>query len=926
LRAGALTVLTLAFPVSAGIMNSSTALAVVTPPPLVQIVNSNLSLWTEPKFNVLHVVGEVQNNDPLRNAQNIRLDCKLQYLGVTQAPSAWDMAEAGILRPTERSPFDVLFFSPPPADAAACTVSDAASPLQPNHNFTATITSVTTVDGVQHVKGTVKNLNAFPVANALLFLTFYQNGTDNPLRAIAEDRLSVNYGFTMPAGSTAGFDLARAGPAWNGVASALLVEAPVPVVQLNPTSITLSQQITRSAPPQVITLTNVGTGDLHIDTVSKGGANPGDWSETDNCAGSTLTSSNSCSITVIFTPVSTGDRSASLSIADDAYPNPQLYTLTGTGLDPHATPSPSPLNFPQQQVGTSNELPVMVTNSGFGNLQIASVGISGSNAVDFTNDPTADTCSATTLAGNATCTVKIKFAPAAAGARTATLTFTDNAIDSPQLVTLNGTGFTISAGLSFNSPSGIYSFGNQLFQTTAQQDITITNTSQNALSIATATKGGSNPADFPVLSDGCSGQRIAARGTCTVTVAFIPSATGQRSATLTFADNAPDSPQTVTLTGNGTVGGQYVPVAPVRIYDTRANGTGALGPAATRDVPVTGSLVPSSAVAVVLNVTVTNTTSAGYLTVFPSGITRPTASSLNWTAGQTVPNLVEVPLGAGGLVSFYNAYGSADLILDLQGYVSAPTASPGPAGFFNPLPPLRVLDTRAGTSPAKVGPQGSIDVQLTGQAGVPSSGVSAVVLNVTVTNPSAASYLTVFPTGATTPVVSNLNFSAGQTVPNRVVVKVGAGGKLTFFNAYGSVDVVADVGGWFADSSNVLPTGAGFIGVAPTRILDTRIGTVPLHAGETRVLTVTQGPVPPMGSATTPQAVVLNVTVTNPSSASYLTVFPDGAPPLSSDLNFTPRQTVPNMVVVKVASDGTIKLFNAYGTVDVIVDLVGWYG
>ena len=97
-------------------------------------------------------------------------------------------------------------------------------------------------------------------------------------------------------------------------------------------------------------------------------------------------------------------------------------------------------------------------------------------------------------------------------------------------------------------------------------------------------------------------------------------------------------------------------------------------------------------------------------------------------------------------------------------------------------------------------------------------------------------------------------------------------------------------------------------------------------AGETRVLTVTQGPVPPMGSATTPQAVVLNVTVTNPSSASYLTVFPDGAPPLSSDLNFTARQTVPNMVVVKVASDGTIKLFNAYGTVDVIVDLVGWYG
>jgi hypothetical protein len=671
----------------------------------------------------------------------------------------------------------------------------------------------------------------------------------------------------------------------------------------------------------------VRTGDRHNGTLATAAANPGDWSQTDTCAGSTLAASYSCSLTVIFTPVSTGDRSASLSIADDAYPNPQLYVLTGTGLDPHATPSPNPLNFPVQQVGTSNELSVTVTNTGIvGDLHIASVSISGPNAGDFGNDPSADTCSASTVTPGATCTVGIKFSPTAAGTRTATLTFIDNALDSPQLVTLNGSAVTITAGLSFNSPSGTYSFGNQLFQTTAQQDITITNTTQNVLGITSATKGGNNPADFPVLSDGCSGQAIVAHGTCTVTMAFIPSATGQRTATLTFADNAPDSPQAVTLTGNGTIGGQYVPVAPVRIYDTRSNGTGSLGPAAVRDVPVTGSLVPSSAVAVVLNVTVTKTTSAGYLTIFPSGISRPTASSLNWTAGQTVPNLVEVPLGAGGLVSFYNASGSADLILDLQGYVSVATASPGPAGFFNPLPPRRVLDTRAGISPAKVGPQGSIDVQLTGQAGVPSSGVSAVVLNVTVTNPSAASYLTVFPTGATTPVVSNLNFSAGQTVPNRVVVKVGDGGKVTFVNAYGSVDVVADVGGWFTDSSDPLGTGGGFVGVAPTRILDTRIGAVPLHAGGTRTLTVTQGPVPSMGSATTPRAVVLNVTVTNPSSPSYLTVFPDGAPPVSSDLNFTPRQTVPNMVVVKVASDGTIKLFNAYGTVDVIVDLIGWYG
>ena len=903
---------------------------------MVQIVNTNLSLWTETRdsgFQVLHVVGEVQNNDSVRNAQNILVDCKVSKLGVVLSPEARDSTEVEVLQPTEKSPFDVLFFNPPAADAASCVVSDAATPLQPNHNFETHVTSVTTVsDGFQHVKGTVKNLNAIAVSNARLAFTLYVNATDNPLRTIAEDRLAVNYSGSMAPGSTSNFELQRAQPTWTWGSSnaALLVEAPVPVVQVSPASIALTQVITRSTAPQVISLTNVGTGDLHISAISKGGAHPGDWSETDTCAGSTVIPAASCNITVILTPTSTGDRSASLTITDDAHANPYVYTLTGTGIDPHAVPSPSPLSFPPQPLGTTNERLLTVTNNGIGDLRLTSVTSGGTNRGDFIVDASADGCSGSTVHENTACTVGIQFSPTAAGSRTATLTITDNALTSPQLVAMTGSGIT--ASVSFNSASGIYAFGNQLYQTTAQQTITMTNTSQSVLAVTSLAAGGSNPGDFPVLSDGCSGHQIASQGTCSVTVGFIPNATGPRSASLTFTDNAPNSPQTVTLTGNGTLGGQYVPVDPIRIYDTRASGLSPLGSGAAgagaRDVQVTGSLVPAGAVAVMLNVTVTNTTAASYLTVFPSGITQPTASSLNWMAGQTVPNLVEVPLGAGGQVSFFNAYGKADLILDLQGYVSPAAATPGVDGFFNPLPPLRVLDTRSGVgaASARLGARGSIDVQLTGQGGVPSSGVSAVVLNVTVTNASAPSYLTVFPTGATTPVVSNLNFSAGQTVPNRVVVHVGVGGKLTFFNAYGSVDVIADVGGWFSDTTNVLPTGAGFIGVAPTRILDTRDGAVPLHAGETRSLTVAKAPVPSMISLTPPRAVVLNVTVTSPSLPSYLTVFPDGSPPLSSDLNFVRGQTVPNMVVVKVASDGSIKLYNAYGSVDVIVDLVGWYG
>src|SRR4029077_9068360 len=300
---GAVTPPTPSLPLSTGILNPTTALAVAAPPPLVQIVNSNLSLWSETVlqgYHVLHVVGEVQNNDLLRNAQNILVDCNLSNGGVALNVEARDSTEVEVLQPSEKSSCDVLFFNPPPADGASCVVTNAPSPLQPNHNFTAAITSVATgSDGFQHVMGTVQNNNAFAVSNARLAFTFYLNSTDNPLQTIAEDRLFVNNSGTIAPGAVSPFDLARvplAQPAWtwNGLNAALLVEAPVPVVQLNPASITLSQQITRSAAPQVITLTNVGTGDLHIGTVSFAGANPGDWSETDTCAGLTLAASYSC--------------------------------------------------------------------------------------------------------------------------------------------------------------------------------------------------------------------------------------------------------------------------------------------------------------------------------------------------------------------------------------------------------------------------------------------------------------------------------------------------------------------------------------------------------------------------------------------------------------------------------------------------------
>ena len=386
----------------------------------------------------------------------------------------------------------------------------------------------------------------------------------------------------------------------------------------------------------------------------------------------------------------------------------------------------------------------------------------------------------------------------------------------------------------------------------------------------------------------------------------------------------------------------YHALPPQRIFDTRqASQVGPystpFGPNESRDVTVAGlgGVPPTGVTAVVLNVTVTDTTSSSYLTVYPTGVpVRPVASNLNWVGGKTIPNLVEVALGTGGQISVYNAYGTVDVIIDVAGYVGAPGVTNVTDGLFNPVVPMRVLDTRDGTGASKgpVAGNQTIDVQVTGVAGsnVPLTGVSGVVLNVTVTSPTAGSYLTVFPTGGSQPLASNLNFTAGQTVPNRVIVKVGTGGKVSFYNAYGSVHVLADIGGWFTDST-LGGTGSTFTGITPARIYDTR-GQVPVGPNSTISVPVAGVPVagsagvPAMNSPTPPTAVVLNVTVTNPTAGSYLTVWPGGASkPLASDLNCVAGQTVPNLVVVQIGGDGTISVYNAYGTTDVVIDVVGYY-
>ena len=249
---------------------------------------------------------------------------------------------------------------------------------------------------------------------------------------------------------------------------------------------------------------------------------------------------------------------------------------------------------------------------------------------------------------------------------------------------------------------------------------------------------------------------------------------------------------------------------------------------------------------------------------------------------------------------------------------------------YHPLSPARVLDTRngAGVAAGAVGPEGTINLKVTGVGGVPASGVTAVALNMTVTNASGpASFLTVWPRGAPRPLASNLNFSAGVSVPNLVMASVGPDGNVSIFNHRGTVDVVADVQGWYSNTAGA--GGSSYVPVNPARVLDTRAGTGAAAAqvgpGGTIELGVTGvGGVPAGGVA----AVVLNMTVDRASGPeSFLTVWPAGSPrPTASNLNFTTGPASTNLVVAQVGADGKVAIFNNTGSTDVIADVAGWFG
>ena len=382
----------------------------------------------------------------------------------------------------------------------------------------------------------------------------------------------------------------------------------------------------------------------------------------------------------------------------------------------------------------------------------------------------------------------------------------------------------------------------------------------------------------------------------------------------------------------------YTPVTPQRILDTR-NGTGVprakVGQGASVDLAVAGvrtaqGPVPANATAVVLNVTVTDTTAGTDVRAYPTGSPVPLASNLNAARRATVPNLVTVRLGADGRVSLRNGLGSVHLIGDIAGYYTPDTAGTG----FAAVDPSRILDTRVGlgAARAKLARGGATDLQVTGTlrtadgaaVTVPAD-ARAVVLNVTATAVSGVSTdVRVYPAGgAAVPLVSNLNLVGGQTAANLVTVAVGAGGKVRLRNSLGSLHLIADLAGYYSPSAP-----GRFVPVTPTRFLDTRAGVgaavIPTIAGGFVDLKVagTRG-VPAQATAA-----VLNLTGTAVSGTASTDVraYPRGAArvPTVSNVNLERGDTRANLAIVRVGSDGRVRVRNSSGQLQLVADVAGY--
>ena len=380
---------------------------------------------------------------------------------------------------------------------------------------------------------TVSNFGGSPLSGLTVSATGAFLQTNNcPTILLAGSSCTVSVTFTPPAaGPTTGTldvsdDSGNLGPTQvltlNGMGT-------TPAASATPATLSFSPQVVGTTSTKSITLKSTGTGPLQVSNVV---ATP-PFSQTNNCSGS-IAPGASCTIQISFTPTVAGSASETVTIKDNA--GSQTIGVSGSGIAP-VTLSSAKLNFGSVAVGnTSPAQVVALTNHQKAGLTFTSIIAAGAGFA-----VAGDTCGAG-IAALATCAVSVTFSPTATGSVAGTLTFTDSATNSPQVVSLAGKGITPVA-----PSTGSLSFGNVTVGTTSPaKTVTLVNSQNLTLTFMSITSS----AGFGLASNTC-GASIAAGAKCTVGVTFSPTASGSIAGTLTFTDSAANSPQVVKLSGTG---------------------------------------------------------------------------------------------------------------------------------------------------------------------------------------------------------------------------------------------------------------------------------------------------------------------------------------------------------------------------------------
>jgi hypothetical protein len=451
-----------------------------------------------------------------------------------------------------------------------------------------------------------------------------------------------------------------------------------------------------------------------------------------------------------------------------------------------------------------------------------------------------------------------------------------------------------------------------------------------------------------------------------VAVALLAAATGSIGSTATPVAQA---------AGSLGAGGEYFPLNPERIFDTRSGGINDVAPLGKKPtspqgtsftvdilglggVPAEVGGVNRDVLAVVANVTVADPTLPGFLTIIPAGAGAGESSLVNWNAAENVPNLAVLGVGTNGAATITlttpNGAGSANVIIDVFGWIAKtdyPDATDAGARF-RPVAPSRVLDTRTVPVPAgypsgrPLGVAEQIALPIRGANGVVpnSANVTGAMVNITVVNgPGAFTFVSATPTpipAGTEPATSVTNLSPGQVKANMAIVPVGADGAIHLFNRFGSAHVIVDVLGYLERGADPGTRAGRVIPLdAPFRVFDTRqptFGSAPLgfQSREEWSFQAFADSVSLNGAALGAQSALIgNLTgvdlqpvAPGRGGSTYMTVYPgNGTPPNSSNINVTPNRAVPNTSLLTYGTVGadpyTIAAFNWDGSLHYLLDV-----